>query len=140
MVAHGIDMLFLSIISDEDTTMQHSINWFEIPSTDFDRAVTFYTALLGQPLHRDTFMGVPHGFFPYEPGVISGAVIGGGVPGASGPLLYLNAGNDLDALLARVEAAGGQIVQPRTSLGPQGFMAVIIDSEGNRIALHQISV
>jgi predicted enzyme related to lactoylglutathione lyase len=132
-------MLFSSIISEEDTTMQHSINWFEIPSTDFDRAVTFYNEVFGEALRRDTFMGVPYGFFPYEPGVVSGAVIGGGVSGASGPLLYLNAGNNLDAMLARVEAAGGTIEQPRTSLGPQGFMAVIIDSEGNRIALHQIS-
>jgi predicted enzyme related to lactoylglutathione lyase len=132
-------MLFLSIISDEDTTMQHTVNWFEIPSTDFDRAVTFYETLFGEPLRRDAFMGVPHGFFPYEPGVISGAVVGGGTPGASGPLMYLNAGNELDAMLARVEAAGGQIVQPRTSLGRQGFMAVIIDSEGNKVALHQIS-
>jgi len=117
--------------------MRNAINWFEIPSTDFDRAATFYDTLIGEALRRDTFMGIPHGFFSYEPGVISGAVVGGGTPGASGPLIYLNAGDQMDAMLARVEAAGGQIIQPRTSLGPQGFMAVILDTEGNKVALHQ---
>ena len=37
----------------------------------------------------------------------------------------------------RVEAAGGKIVQPKTQISPDiGFMALFIDCEGNRIALH----
>ena len=41
--------------------------------------------------------------------------------------------NELD----RVEQAGGKIYQEKTEISPEhGFMAVFIDSEGNRVALH----
>jgi predicted enzyme related to lactoylglutathione lyase len=72
--------------------------------------------------------------------VVHGALVQGEhhVPGAAGPLVYLNAGDDLSAPLARVEGAGGKIVQPRTAIGPHGFMAIFLDTEGNRLALHSM--
>ena len=51
-------------------------------------------------------------------------------------MIYLNANGRLDEALAAVEANGGQIIQPKQSIGPYGFRAIILDSEGNRIALH----
>jgi predicted enzyme related to lactoylglutathione lyase len=50
--------------------------------------------------------------------------------------MYLNAGNALDAMLARVAAAGGQVLLPATVIGEQGVIAIIRDSEGNRVGLH----
>ncbi|MGI8952138.1 MAG: hypothetical protein ACR2FN_11200 [Chitinophagaceae bacterium] len=39
----------------------------------------------------------------------------------------------------KVEEAGGKIIVPKTEISPEyGFMAVIIDTEGNRIALHSV--
>lgn len=58
-------------------------------------------------------------------------------PGPSGPLIYLNAGEDLRPALSRVGAAGGSIVMPRTLLSPEiGAIAVFRDSEGNHVGLH----
>ncbi len=56
-----------------------------------------------------------------------------------GPLLYLNGNPDVNIALSRVEAAGGKILAPKTEISPgYGYMAVFIDTEGNRIALHSV--
>jgi len=56
-----------------------------------------------------------------------------------GPLIYLNGNPDVQIVLSRVEAAGGKIMVPKTEISPEyGFMAVFLDTEGNRIALHSV--
>ena len=56
-----------------------------------------------------------------------------------GPLIYLNGNPDVQNVLDKVEAAGGKIMVPKTEISPDyGFMAVIIDTEGNRIGLHSV--
>jgi predicted enzyme related to lactoylglutathione lyase len=55
---------------------------------------------------------------------------------ATGLLVYMNAeGRIRDAVAMAVEH-GGSIVEDLQSIGPHGFRAVVLDSEGNRIALH----
>ena len=61
----------------------------------------------------------------------------GYVPSSSGAIVYLNCNPSLDAVLGRVEAAGGRIVVPRTDIGENGAFAFILDTEGNRVALHE---
>jgi predicted enzyme related to lactoylglutathione lyase len=51
-------------------------------------------------------------------------------------MIYLNANGRLDDAIAVVTANGGKVVKPKHPIGPFGFRAVIIDSEGNRVALH----
>ena len=56
-----------------------------------------------------------------------------------GPLIYLNGNPDVQKVLDKVEHAGGKIMVPKTMISPEfGFMAVILDTEGNRIALHSV--
>jgi uncharacterized protein len=119
--------------------MQNAINWFEIPSVDFDRAVQFYSAILSQPVRRDEFMGVPHGMFASDERGVGGAIVKSSDHQVStnGVVIYLNAGQDIDGILSRVEPAGGQVVTPKISIGEQGYMALLLDSEGNKIGLHQ---
>lgn len=121
--------------------MSEVLTWFEIPSTDFDRAVGFYNKVLNTNLKVGDFMGIPHGFIPDDTGDSRGAVVlrSDTVPGANGPLIYLYLADPVNDVLARVSEAGGEIIQPETSLGPQGTMAVILDSEGNRVGLHRPS-
>ena len=74
---------------------------------------------------------------------VGGAVVDSGgfhKPSATdGPLVYLNANPDVQNVLDRVAAAGGNIMVPKTQISPEyGYMAVIIDTEGNRIGLHSI--
>lgn len=118
--------------------MNNAINWFEIPTTDFERALAFYRTMTGYDIRAGEFMGAPHGFFPVDEGGVGGAIISraDAVPSMHGALIYLNAGNALNAMLARVAAAGGQVLLPATVIGEQGVMAIIRDPEGNRVGLH----
>jgi len=53
----------------------------------------------------------------------------------------LNANPDVQVVLDRIEKAGGKIIVAKTQISPEyGYMAVFIDTEGNRVALHSISI
>ncbi len=120
--------------------MRNVLNWFEIPVTDMARAVTFYGAILGVELKAEEIMGMLTAFFPYEwegGGAGGGLMQGSGyVPSTEGTLVYLNGGDDLAIVLDKVEGAGGSVVMPKSSIGENGFMAIFIDSEGNKVGLH----
>ncbi len=127
--------------------MKSAISWFEIPSTDLDRATKFYEKIFNVTLIPMDMPSIRMRMFPVEDQVngIGGAVVHSGEfhkPSLTdGPLIYLNGNPDLQQVLDRVVAAGGSIMVPKTEISPEyGFMAVIIDSEGNRIGLHSIPV
>lgn len=114
------------------------VSWFEIPAIDFEQALAFYNHIYGFSMERATSQGYQMAFFPADSG-IGGAIVAGpgSVPGDAGPLLYLNAGDDLAKVLGRVEEAGGKILMPKTKIsGEAGFFALFIDSQGNKLALH----
>jgi len=119
--------------------MHNAINWFEIPAVDFDRAVNFYSAILGKPVRKGEFGGMPHGFFNADEAAVSGAIVkGNGEPSNGGALIYLNAETpaNLSQIEGRIARSGGKVVLPKTSIGEQGWMVIFIDSEGNRVGLH----
>lgn len=122
--------------------MKNSINWFEIPVTDFLRAKTFYTAITGSEIHEMPHPEFKYGMLPFDmqAGGVGGAIVQGKgyVPSMTCSLVFLNGGEDLDIALNKVEKAGGKILLPKTSIGPNGFMAQFTDTEGNRIALHSL--
>ncbi|TDN67537.1 VOC family protein [Paraburkholderia sp. BL10I2N1] len=119
-------------------TASRVIAWFEIPSTNFDRAVRFYETILGTTLRREDF-GQPMAVFNYGEQATGGCIVGGDAlkPAALGTLVYLNAEPTVDAVLARVEKAGGKVEGPAIQL-PQdiGFIGFFTDTEGNRVGLH----
>lgn len=122
--------------------MLHAINWFEIPVVDFERAKRFYEALFNAELMEMDFPDGRYGMLPadMEQGGIGGGIVQGEgfEPSSKGTVVYLNGGDDLSIPLARVAAAGGRIILPKTSIGANGFMAHFIDTEGNRVALHSM--
>jgi predicted enzyme related to lactoylglutathione lyase len=123
---------------------KNAISWFEIPSTDITRAQKFYEAIFDIQMIPLDLQQLQMRMFPIEsPMNIGGAVVRSGdfyKPSAdSGPLLYLNGNPDVQIVLDKIEAAGGKIVIPKTEISPEyGHMAVFLDTEGNRIALHSI--
>ncbi|MEO8607010.1 MAG: VOC family protein [Chloroflexota bacterium] len=119
--------------------MKTVIDWFEIPASDFDRAVKFYETVLGVKLQHEDSDGILNGVFPYDEGTTSGAVVFNPQlqPGTQGAVVYLGTNGDLDGALSRVPGAGGQVIMPRTPVGDPGYIALIIDTEGNKIGLHQ---
>ncbi len=119
--------------------MANAINWFEIPASNFDRAVTFYSQVLETELAPNEMMGTKMAFFPCKEGDVSGAVCAGEMhkPSADGTVVYLNGGEDLSVPLDRVEGAGGKIMTPKTKISDEiGYFAIFQDSEGNRVAFH----
>lgn len=121
--------------------MKNAINWFEIPAKDFSRAKAFYETILGVSVTEMPHPHLKYGMLPadMESGVGGGIVQGEGYePTDKGSLIYLNGGDDLAVALGKVEKAGGKILLPKTSIGPNGFMAHFLDSEGNKVALHSM--
>lgn len=119
--------------------MANAINWFEIPAKDLDRACSFYSSVLNGDIHREEIMGQKMGFLPHGQQEVGGALVEGEgyEPSQAGPLVYLNGGLDLADPLSRVEGAGGTVVLPKTKISDEiGYMAIINDTEGNKIAFH----
>lgn len=111
--------------------------WFEIPTRDLDRAQRSYEALLGQSLRREDFGGMPMAVFPYERPGASGALVSDprSQPSADGSVVYLGT-ESIDPLIERAETAGFQVLMPRTVLPNDiGAIALLIDSEGNRVGI-----
>lgn len=123
--------------------MKNAISWVEIPATDLDRAVTFYEAILDISLIPMDMPGIRMRMFPLEDMMgVGGAIVESSElhkPSADGPLVYLNGSPDVQLVLDRVVAAGGKITLPKTEISPEyGYMALFIDTEGNRMGLHSM--
>lgn len=120
--------------------MKNVITWFEVPTTNLDRAVKFYSDILSESLKVEDFMDQQMAFFPMEG--MEG--VGGNLmppsperkPSADGIYVYLDCEGKLDEVLGRVETAGGKIIKPKFNIGEPGWIAIIQDSEGNSIGLH----
>jgi uncharacterized protein len=124
------------------TPLHHSIDWFEIPVANLQRAMKFYEAISGRKLHREPF-GAPGDeiavFEVDSDDGLKGALLSSpqAQPSAHGTIVYLNANPSIDAWLGRVQHAGGKVSLDKTALPPgMGFMAHIMDSEGNKVGLH----
>lgn len=122
--------------------MENLINWFEIPATDFSRAVSFYKSILGLDIKETQMFGTKMGFFPTDGKNVSGAIVQGEdyKPSTDGVIAYLNGGNDLQNVLNKVENSNGKIIVPKTQISPEmGYFGMFIDTEGNKMAVHSIS-
>ena len=118
--------------------MANQIVWCDIPVLNLYRAIKFYSALLGAEVKKQEFPGTTVGILPHQDGEVGGCLFASEQekPTDKGVMVYLNANGRLDDALAGVAINGGRIVQPKHPIGPFGFRAIIIDSEGNRVALH----
>lgn len=121
--------------------MANAISWFELPANNFDRAVKFYGLILGENLQLIDHPQMKMAFFPTKDNGVGGCVThgNGNKPKAEGTLVYLNGGDNLSKPLSKVEKAGGKIIMPKTQIGENGFMAVFLDTEGNRVAFHSMN-
>lgn len=128
---------------DEQTNV---LTWFEIPVIDTERAKKFYETILDIEMTTRLFPETNEEltFFPYDPKIIqatSGRITGvltksdTNHPSDKGSLVYINAYPEIQIVLDKVEQNGGKIIVPKTQI-PAGFIAIIIDSEGNKTGLH----
>jgi predicted enzyme related to lactoylglutathione lyase len=126
-------------------SFNNAISWFEIGTSDLNRATKFYETVFGVTLTPLDLDNIKMRMFPLVDMMtqVGGAIVDSGgfhkPSSTDGPLIYLNGNPDVQNVLDKVEAAGGKIMVPKTLISPEyGYMAVILDSEGNRIGLHSV--
>jgi uncharacterized protein len=122
-------------------SMPNPGTYFEIPVTDFERAVSFYEAICLCELRIQNIDGNRMAIFPgspSSPGIIGALAMGTSYkPSMDGSRIYLHT-DSIDATLQLVRAHGGRVEYPKTSIGDLGWVAEFVDTEGNRIALHSL--
>jgi predicted enzyme related to lactoylglutathione lyase len=119
--------------------MKRLVVWFDVPVLDLDRAITFYSALLGEEvLKQDMGGGFTMGLLPGEEEVFGGClyVSDETKPTDQGTMLYFNVEGRLRAAVDAALANGGTLRTDVEQIGPWGYRAIVLDSEGNRISLH----
>jgi len=118
--------------------MKPNIVWYDIPALDLDRAIQFYSAVLGAPVKKDETAEIPLGWLPTEDGGQMGCVCVAPnfKPSADGVMIYLSVNGRLKEAVTAVCTHGGTVQTDIHSIGQYGFRAEVLDSEGNCIALH----
>jgi uncharacterized protein len=125
--------------------VQNLVGWFEIPVRNMVRAMKFYETVFKTKLDRNILGPLDMAWFPWDMKKYgsAGALVRNQKnykPANGGVLIYFSSKSDnLDKELSRVNKAGGKILREKTQIGKEhGFMALIVDTEGNRIALHSM--
>jgi len=118
------------------------VGWFEIPVGDIDRAKTFYETVFQIEIQLQDLGGTKMGWFPWvqDKQGTSGSLVQNKdwyTPSDNAGVLIYFSSVDVNNELGRIEDAGGKIMQTKTQISPEiGYMALFLDTEGNRIALH----
>jgi uncharacterized protein len=119
--------------------MSHRFVWVDIPVQDLERASAFYGAVLAVSVTREGGPGLSFGLLAHTGNEVAGCLVvadAGNAPSPRGPLVYLNVDGRIAAAERAVAAKGGRVLQATHAIGPHGFRAIVVDSEGNRVALH----
>ena len=120
--------------------MSNQVVWVDIPVVKLDRAIRFYSAVIGMQVEKSEYPGGAIGRLPHKDNEVGGCLFESDKvkPSADGPLVYLNVHGRIDEAVEAVEPCGGKIMKAKESIGPFGFRAIVLDTEGNRIALHSM--
>ncbi len=121
----------------------NNVVWFELPVNDLNRAKNFYESVFATTMATDARF--PElAIFPRRHDTASTGALAvthdskiEGRPSTDGAVVYLNCDGELDAVLKRAQAAGGQLLQEVAQLpGGMGWIAQFRDLDGNRVGLH----
>jgi uncharacterized protein len=121
----------------ENNSQNNRAVWFDISVTDLDRSIRFYAAVLAIEVSKEQMGDFSMGVFEHRDG--NGACLmvnEAGISSSAGILVYMNTDGRIQDAVEKVESLGGKILEPIHAIGPHGFRAIVLDSEGNRIALH----
>ena len=110
--------------------------WVDIPVAELDRAIQFYSEVLAIRVSKEQFGDIVFGVLEHGEGNGGCLVIQPENVSKTGMLVYLNVDGRIRDAVSKVPLLGGNVVEETHSIGPHGFRALVIDSEGNRLALH----
>ena len=121
--------------------MNNPVNWFEIATTDLERAKEFYSAVFKREFQFLEMPGTKMYMFSggEDAKGAAGALIATDEykPSADGTVIYFEC-EDVATETSRVESAGGKLLFPKMSIGEFGFISQCIDTEGNKIGFHSV--
>ena len=121
-------------------TEHNRVCWIDIPVADLNRSIDFYSATLAVAVSKESMGDIELGVLEHAEGNGGCLVIAPEqISAEQGVLVYFNVNGRIRDAVAKAESNGGSIVEPIHSIGPHGFRAIILDSEGNRCALHSES-
>ena len=124
--------------SHREKKMNSYIGIFEIPAKNISKAIDFYESILDIKIEKMEVQNRKMGILPYEGQQVAGVIIEaeGYEPSSNGVTIYLNAGENLQSILDKITPNGGKILVPKTPHADQnGFFAIFIDCEGNKLGL-----
>jgi predicted enzyme related to lactoylglutathione lyase len=109
---------------------------FDIPVQDIERAKSFYTRLFDWKIER---VPGPMEYYNIQTTDEDGKPgIGGGMGKSMMPdpviTNYIGV-SSVDEYIEKAKQAGGKIIMPKTTIAGFGYLAVCLDTEGNRIGL-----
>lgn len=112
------------------------VSWVEIPTQDFDRAVTFYEKVFQQKLNKEDFGNEKMACFESGEGAVVAAP--GFSPANQGVFVSFEAPDNLEKTMNRLVENGGKIIQGKTKIEVENraFFAICLDCEGNKIGLY----
>lgn len=125
----------------------YAVGWFEIYVQDIARAKKFYEEVfqveltdLADPTESEDEMKMVAFPFSMEdlPGASGALVQMTGMPSGGNSTIVYFSSLDCSVEEGRAEAAGGKVVQPKTSIGEHGFMSLCEDTEGNTFGIHSM--
>ena len=120
--------------------------WFEIYVQDMPRARAFYEAVFQGALTAmvnpdpNAFESMEMWGFPSDmtKGGAAGALVKmAGIPSGGSTLVYFSC-EDCAVEAGRAAAHGGSVFKAKTAIGEHGFIALVIDTEGNMVGLHSM--
>jgi predicted enzyme related to lactoylglutathione lyase len=132
---------YLTRLAQAGGMAHHLLCWTDIPVVDLDRAICFYSALLDCHVTKQAHEGFEMGVLPHR-GNEPAACLSPSTenePSQTGPLVYLSVDGRLDDAVQKAGCNGGRVLEPKRQIGPYGYRALILDSEGNRVALHSVT-
>lgn len=124
-------------------TKRNPVGWFELYVQDMERAKVFYEKTFQVTLENlpspDLEMWVfPPLMQPDNPGCTGTLVkMEGKDSGVGGTLIYFVC-DDCAVEAARALQNGGKVQNEKQSIGEYGFIALVLDTEGNMIGLHSM--
>jgi predicted enzyme related to lactoylglutathione lyase len=117
------------------------IGWFEIYVQDMRRARAFYDSVFATRLERLEGPDVEMWAFPMaldRPGAPGALVKMEGFPSGGNSTIVYFICSDCAVEAKRASESGGKIHKDKFSIGKYGFIALVLDTEGNMIGLHSM--
>jgi len=109
------------------------VGWFEIYVQDLPRAKAFYESVFALQLEKLESPDPSIELLAFPALVKMEACASGG----NSVIIYFMC-KDCAVQAGRVAASGGQVAKPKFAIGKYGFVAHVIDTEGNTIGLHSM--